>query len=125
MRLSVVGLIATFTLGIFLAPRAAPEGEWGADRAAPPDRRVANWPAYGRDSGGTRYSPLAQITRANVTQLKVAWTYRTGEADRKAVSGGRASFEATPLVVDGILYLSTPFNRVIALDPETGAERWT
>jgi quinoprotein glucose dehydrogenase len=80
--------------------------------------------AYGRDSGGSRYSPLDQITRANVTQLRVAWTYRTGEAERKAVSAESAAFEATPLFLEGTLYLSTPFNRVIALDGETGAERW-
>jgi quinoprotein glucose dehydrogenase len=83
------------------------------------------WPAYGRDPGGSRYSPLTQITRDNVTDLQVAWIYHTGEAQRKALSAGRAAFEATPILVDGTLYLSTPFNRVIALDPQTGAERWT
>src|SRR5262249_13109886 len=81
------------------------------------------WPTYGNDAGGTRYSPLAQIDRANVGRLRVAWTYRTGE------TGGLTpwaftAFEATPLMVDGTLFLSTPYNRVIALDPETGAERW-
>jgi len=100
-------------------------GSWGVAGAAPPESNVEEWPTYGRDPGGSRYSPLTQITRDNVTQLQVAWTYRTGEAERKALSAGRASFEATPLVIDGTLYLSTPFNRVIALDPATGAERWT
>jgi quinoprotein glucose dehydrogenase len=83
---------------------------------------VADWPAYGRDSGGSRYSPLSQITRENVKHLQIAWTYRTGDVPTKAQL---AAFEATPILVDGTLYLSTPFNRVIALDPETGAERWT
>ena len=81
-----------------------------------------DWPAYGNDAGGTRYSPLAQIDRGNVGRLRVAWTYRTGES---ADTNRHVAFEATPIVVDGTLYLSTPFGRVIALDPETGAERWT
>jgi quinoprotein glucose dehydrogenase len=84
-----------------------------------------DWPTYGNDPGGTRYSPLAQIDRGNVGRLRVAWTYRTGEDTGTGVASARAAFEATPIVVDGTLYLSTPFGRVIALDPETGAERWT
>jgi quinoprotein glucose dehydrogenase len=59
-----------------------------------------------------------------VKQLKVAWTYRTGDINIKGRSAGKAAFEATPILVDGTLYLSTPFSRVIALDPETGKERW-
>ena len=78
--------------------------------------------SYGNDAGGTRYSPLSQIDRGNVGRLRVAWTYRTGESDGRS---GHIAFEATPIVVDGTLYLSTPSGRVIALDPETGAERWT
>jgi quinoprotein glucose dehydrogenase len=98
---------------------------WGVAGAVPPDSGAVEWPTYGRDPGGSRYAPLTQITRDNVTELQVAWIYHTGEAQRKALSAGRAAFEATPLVIDGTLYLSTPFNRVIALDPQTGAERWT
>jgi quinoprotein glucose dehydrogenase len=79
------------------------------------------WPAYGHDSGGTRHSPAAQITPANVSTLRVAWTYRTGDY---AVGESAARFEATPLMVDGTLYLSTPFGRVIALDPDSGRELW-
>jgi quinoprotein glucose dehydrogenase len=83
-----------------------------------------DWPAYGRDPGGSRYSPLAQIDRSNVQRVKVAWTYRTGENVSKSVVGNKAAFEATPIMIDGTLYLSTPFNRVIALDAETGKRRW-
>ena len=83
-----------------------------------------DWPAYGNDAGGGRYSPLTQIDRGNVGRLGVAWTYRTGEADDASPARRRSAFEATPIVVDGTLFLSTPFNRVIALDPETGKERW-
>ncbi|MFL6274604.1 MAG: pyrroloquinoline quinone-dependent dehydrogenase [Blastocatellia bacterium] len=82
------------------------------------------WPAYGRDAGGSRYSPAAQITRNNVNQLHVAWTYHTG-AIPETSAGRKSAFETTPILVDGVLYLSTPFNRVVALDPQSGAERWT
>ncbi|MFP5262209.1 MAG: pyrroloquinoline quinone-dependent dehydrogenase [Blastocatellia bacterium] len=85
---------------------------------------AAGWPAYGRDLGGSRYSPLAQVNRTNVKDLKVAWTYRTGDINVQARSARNAAFEATPIFVDGTLYLSTPFSRVIALDPGTGKQRW-
>ncbi len=80
----------------------------------------SEWPAYGGDVGGRRYAPLAQITNANVSGLRPAWVYRTGD-----LLDGRGRFEATPLLVDGTLYVSTPLARVIALDPATGTERWT
>jgi quinoprotein glucose dehydrogenase len=84
----------------------------------------SDWPAYGRDAGGSRYSPLNQINRDNVKQLKVAWTYRTGHLADSNRAAETTEFEATPIMVDGMLYLSTPFNRIIALDPQTGTERW-
>ena len=86
---------------------------------------VAEWPAYGGDTGGSRYSPLTQITRDNVAHLDVAWTYRTGDVSDGRKTLRKTSFQATPIMVDGTLYLSTPFNRVVALDPETGRERWS
>jgi quinoprotein glucose dehydrogenase len=79
-------------------------------------------------AGGGRYSPLTDINRDNVKRLKVAWTYRHGDVrdagglDRPLRS---TSFEATPILVEGRLIFTTPFNRAIALDPETGAELWT
>ena len=85
----------------------------------------SDWPAYGRDAGGARYSPLNQINRENVGKLKLAWTYHTGAEEVKAISAKNAAFESTPILVDGLLYLTTPYNRVIALDPATGAEKWT
>ena len=90
-------------------------------QGAPPAPR-GEWIAYGHDALGSRYSPLAQITRENVKGLEVAWTYRTGDTTQTRQP---TKFEATPLMVDGTLYLSTPFARVIALDPETGREKWT
>jgi quinoprotein glucose dehydrogenase len=82
-----------------------------------------DWPAYGRDAGGERFSPLDAIRRENVASLEVAWTFRTGDAYQPKHSRPTA-FEATPLHVDGTLYLSTPVGRVIALDPVTGQQRW-
>ena len=82
-----------------------------------------DWPAYGRDAGGERFSPLKVIHRDNVASLQVAWTFRTGDAYRPQ-NGRPTAFEATPLHIDGTLYLSTPVGRVIALDPITGQQRW-
>jgi len=95
--------------------------------AAPPTRHVeeeAQWGWYGADAGGTRRSPLVQITPQNVTDLQIAWTYRTGELGAGFASAGKMAFEATPILVRDTLYLSTPTNIVIALDPGTGHERW-
>jgi len=84
------------------------------------------WRAYGRDPGGNRFSPLKQIDRGNVAQLKRAWTFSIGEPSRPHEGGGiEAAFECTPIVVDGTMYLSTPAHRVIALDPETGRMLWS
>ena len=89
--------------------------------AAVPD---GDWPVYGHDAGGQRYSPLALINRQNVASLEVAWTYRTGDAYQPE-HGRATAFEATPLLVDGILYLATPLGHVVALDPVTGKLRWS
>jgi quinoprotein glucose dehydrogenase len=83
-----------------------------------------DWVAYGRDPGGSRYAPIDDISRDNVSRLRVAWTYRTREIDSAFATRRETSLEATPLVVDGTMYLATPLGRVIALDPATGAERW-
>jgi len=73
----------------------------------------------------SQYSPLAQIRTDNVARLEVAWTYRTGEPLVALAGGGRPpAFEATPVYAFGLLYVGTPYGKVIALDPETGQERW-
>jgi quinoprotein glucose dehydrogenase len=82
------------------------------------------WPVNGRDLHGTRYLPAAAITRENVGRLEVAWTYSTGEAGDAFATKKDTSFEATPLVVGGLMYVGTPLGRVIALDPGTGREVW-
>jgi quinoprotein glucose dehydrogenase len=83
-----------------------------------------DWTSYGNDPGGARQSPLAQITRANVGRLAVAWRFSTGEASPALGTPRKTSFETTPLVVGGTMYVSTPLGRVFALDAATGAERW-
>jgi quinoprotein glucose dehydrogenase len=83
------------------------------------------WRAYGRDQLGSRWSPLAEITRENVGRLEAAWTYHTGETSAEFAGGRRQrSLEVTPLVADGRMFISTPLGRVMALDPETGRELW-
>ena len=85
-----------------------------------------DWPVYGHDDGGMRYSPLKQINAGNVGRLERAWTYHTHELQGSPAdpSAHPAPFETTPLVIGNVLYLSTPADRVIALDPETGREIW-
>src|SRR2546422_8240665 len=85
---------------------------------------AGDWPVYGRDPGGTRYSPLTQITRDNVRHLTVAWTYHTGIPDMSSMSHRPPSLEVTPIVVEGTMYVITPTGIVAALDPATGTERW-
>src|SRR5438105_7719813 len=92
---------------------------------APLPSQQDDWPYCGHDAGGMRYSPLEQITPANVQRLETAWTYHTGDTSDGSRGRQRSGFETTPLVVDRTLYLTTGINRVIALDPETGRERWT
>jgi quinoprotein glucose dehydrogenase len=83
-----------------------------------------DWPVYGRDAGGSRFSPLGEITRENVATLREAWRIRTGDLDVQPPAPAHMAFEATPIWVGGLLVLPTPLGRVLALDPATGAERW-
>ena len=126
-----VGLLITSVLimAVFLTLR---DGEtigvaYFGEPAMVETAETVGWKFTEGAAGGGRYSPLADINRDNVRQLKVAWTYRHG--DYKEASGPDrvhrgTAFEATPLMVEGRLIFTTPFNRVIALDPETGAELW-
>jgi quinoprotein glucose dehydrogenase len=81
-----------------------------------------DWVAYGRDVFGSRFSPLADIDRNNVARLEIAWVYHTGEPLPTAQR--RRSLEVTPIVVNGVMFISTPLGKVIALDPVTGKEKW-
>ena len=82
-----------------------------------------DWSAYGRSGYGDRYAPAAQITPANISGLKEAWTYHTGDF-KGPTDPGEIANEVTPLKVNDMLYLCTPHNIVIALNPDTGKEIW-
>lgn len=84
--------------------------------------RLAN---YAADPGGSRWSPLTQINKHNVSKLKIAWEDHTGDISDGRDGRPKSEFETTPIVVGGTLYFTTPFNRVIALDPENGKEKWS
>ncbi|HLI81865.1 MAG TPA: pyrroloquinoline quinone-dependent dehydrogenase [Candidatus Binataceae bacterium] len=91
----------------------------------PASKTNVEWPYYGGDAGAQRFSPLVHINRKNASQLKVAWVYHTGDISNGGKDISKSGFENTPIVVDGKMYISTPFCRVIALDPETGRELWS
>jgi quinoprotein glucose dehydrogenase len=118
----VAGVVATAGA---VRPRPAVRA-W--PRARRPGRRrpehPRDWRAYGGDPGGRRFSTLADIDRGNVGRLRRAWTHHTGDVEA-VPSVQPAAFECTPLAVDGVLYLSTPTGRVIALDGDTGRALWT
>jgi len=86
---------------------------------------VAEWRHHGGDPGGIQYSPLTQVTPENVAALEVAWEYRHGDVSDGSDGTSRTSFNATPVVAGDTLWFCTGMNRVIALDAETGAERWS
>jgi quinoprotein glucose dehydrogenase len=86
--------------------------------------KETDWPNYGNDAGGMRFSALTQINRDTVAKLKVAWVFHTGDIADGSNGHKRSGFETTPIFVAGTLYLTTPFNRVIALDPLSGKQLW-
>jgi len=93
----------------------------GAQAQSPAD---SDWGYYGGDALGQHYSSLAQIDRGTVAQLRVAWTYRTRELGAGFARARELAFEATPVLAFDRLYLATPTNIVIALDPASGRELW-
>lgn len=89
-----------------------------------PGHEPADWPTTD-GVGGTHYSPLSDITPATVSHLEVAWTYRTGDFSAHADGRAGTAFEATPIMVEGVLFVATPYSRAIALDAESGRELWS
>jgi len=89
-----------------------------------PPQADRDWPDYGGDAGGQRFSPAAQITPANVSRLKPIWTFSSGDLAAHPDAVKRAAFEDTPLMVDGRVFVTSPFNEVFALDPGTGKILW-
>ena len=84
----------------------------------------ADWPTYGNDPGGTRYSTESQINRSNVSESETGVDLSDRCNDTPTQLIRKAAFEATPILVDGKLFLSTPYDHVIALDPAAGTKLW-
>ncbi len=118
-------MIKSILIIIFFSISVLATGQTGAKKKI----KNANyeWPAYGRSAGGDRYAALNQVNTSNVSKLRLAWTYRTGEL--KTYEGThaleKAAFEATPIMIGQTLYFSTPSCRVIAIDARNGLEKWT
>lgn len=114
--IAAVAVLALVALSFWLRNGGAP-----AQSAASAETQAATiWADYAGNKAGTRFSPASQITPANVSGLQVAWTYRTGDLPQ----GAPQMFEATPLQIGDTLYLCTPHDIVIALDADSGKERW-
>ena len=88
-----------------------------------PSKQV-EWPYYGGDQGGSKYSALTDINAANVHGCRVAWQWKHWETPLEQYGTRRDSSRATPLMIDGVLYVTTPYNSIAALDAETGQELW-
>jgi len=95
-----------------------------APTATLPTAPGGDWTSFGRDPGGSQYSPLATINVKNVGQLKQAWVHRSGDFKDAPLPKGGTVLQTTPLHANGMLYLCTPWNKVIAVDPASGAQRW-
>jgi quinoprotein glucose dehydrogenase len=89
------------------------------------DRRPVDWAFWGGDPGSAHYSSLTDLNPGNVSQLRQTWIWKPGEAALEDYGTRPGMFENTPVVIDGVMYLSTPYNKVVALNPETGAEIWS
>ena len=129
------GLLLSLALGVFVLmalvswtrdPHAI-EGSLSASQALPPvadSVPPGEWHAYGRTGYGQRYSPLAQITPANIGDLKQAWQFRTGDLRGQPGDPVETTYEVTPLKIANRLYFCNPHQSVIALDATSGAEIW-
>ena len=93
------------------------------DTLSPTD---AEWPEYARDKAGTKYSPLDQINRDNVHNLQIAWKWQfpADQAVEQHPEFESFIYEATPLMIDGVLYTTTSFNQMAAIDPTNGQTLW-
>jgi len=127
-------LAALLAAGIFSESgvRRPPSREAPADRRSlgaggQPDRtpKEQDWPFYGGDPGGMKYSPLTDVSTSNVTRLGVAWEWSPREKALDKFGTRPGNFQVTPLMIGNVLYLSTPYNRVVALNADTGREIWS
>jgi quinoprotein glucose dehydrogenase len=89
----------------------------------PPSRQV-EWPYWGGDQGGSKYSTLTDINADTVQRLQPVWQWKHWETPLEQYGTSPGFFEATPIMIDGVLYVTTPYNSIAALDAETGKELW-
>ena len=108
-RLCAVAIVASTAV---LGAQAPPEG-------------MVEWRYVGAEQSHAKYSPLADVTRANVDRLQIAWEWDPAEQPLPEYGTRPGAFEATPLMIDNVLYLSTMYTRAVALDAETGRQLWT
>src|SRR5262249_6326639 len=93
-------------------------------RLQPDHAAMVEWPFYGGDQGGAKYSTLTDVNASNVAKLSAAWEWKTGEKALAEFGTRPGNFQVTPLMIDNVLYFSTPYNRVVALDADSGVEKW-
>ena len=123
-------IVGTFALGYAItASRFVTPGSftnWSASGTTDGGVPADQWVYYGRTPSGDRYSPLTQITPQNVSALKPAWSFSTGDLPKPGENsrGREFSFEATPIKIGDMLYFCTPHRDVVALDATTGQQRW-
>ncbi|SPL71884.1 glucose/quinate/shikimate family membrane-bound PQQ-dependent dehydrogenase [Acinetobacter stercoris] len=129
-KLALAGSLAITILVMIYSVFNDPQEIKGTLKTAQPETHEGNtgvadadWPAYGRTQAGIRYSPLNQINEQNVKDLKVAWTYRTGEM-KTANDSGETTNQVTPIKVGDNMYICTTHQKLVALDPATGKEKW-
>jgi quinoprotein glucose dehydrogenase len=89
------------------------------------DRPPVDWAFWGGDPGSAHYSKLADINTGNVAKMRQAWTWKTGETELKEYGTRPGMFENTPIVIDNVMYVTSPYNKVVALDPEKGTVLWS
>ncbi len=115
MKYVVSGLSRTVALAVLAA---------GSLLVAQQPSRQVEWAYYGGDPGGAKYSALTDIDAQNVQRLQVAWEWKHWETRLEEFGTTPGFFENTPLMIDGVLYVTTPYNSIAALDAETGRELW-
>ncbi len=113
--------VATMAGAPVLAQAKAPSPSGAATLPTAPG---GDWTAFGRDPGGSQHSPLATITVRNVAGLKQAWVHRSGDFKDAPLPQGGTVLQTTPLHANSTLYFCTPWNKVFAIDPVTGKQRW-
>src|SRR5437867_1235197 len=111
MKYRLVPLLALLTAGSVLVAQ---------DRSS----KQVEWLYQGGDPGGMKYSALTDISPQNIQRLQVAWQWKHWETPLEEYGTSPGFFEATPLMIDGVLYVTTPYNSIAALDAETGKELW-